>query len=228
LKVNILKYELKLVKKALLAEDPKLKKKHPGLVEPESDFEDDVIKETEKAINDLDVEKYRKKLEKDNEKAKASGGDAASTNGSSKGKKRKASSKKGGNDDDEDDEDEEASVAAGGEVKSKEQIEIEVKEYSKIKSTDKIKKRTKDLSQDKLEKKYEQLVEKVRAQKVLMIDKEEGKTTALGTSKINYIDPRISVAWCLKYEVPIDKIFNGTLREKFRWAIESVDEDWVS
>ena len=81
---------------------------------------------------------------------------------------------------------------------------------------------------DKLEKKYEQLVEKVRAQKVLMIDKEEGKTTALGTSKINYIDPRISVAWCLKYEVPIDKIFNGTLREKFRWAIESVDEDWVS
>ena len=29
-----------------------------------------------------------------------------------------------------------------------------------------------------------------------MVDKDEGKTTALSTSKINYIDPRISVAWC--------------------------------
>jgi DNA topoisomerase-1 len=26
-------------------------------------------------------------------------------------------------------------------------------------------------------------------------DKEEGKEIALGTSKLNYLDPRISVAW---------------------------------
>jgi len=28
-----------------------------------------------------------------------------------------------------------------------------------------------------------------------MTDKDENKATALGTSKINYLDPRISVAW---------------------------------
>ncbi len=28
------------------------------------------------------------------------------------------------------------------------------------------------------------------------------KTVALGTSKINYMDPRITVAWCKRNEVP--------------------------
>jgi DNA topoisomerase-1 len=47
----------------------------------------------------------------------------------------------------------------------------------------------------------------------------------LGTSKINYIDPRISAAWCEKYDVPLDKIFTKTLRDKFKWAM-TVDADW--
>ena len=38
------------------------------------------------------------------------------------------------------------------------------------------------------------------------VDKEENKTIALGTSKLNYLDPRISVAWCKKYDVPIEKV----------------------
>jgi DNA topoisomerase-1 len=33
--------------------------------------------------------------------------------------------------------------------------------------------------------------------------KEDLKTVALGTSKINYLDPRITVAWCKTHEVPI-------------------------
>lgn len=36
--------------------------------------------------------------------------------------------------------------------------------------------------------------------------KEDLKTVALGTSKINYLDPRISVAWCKRQEVPIEKV----------------------
>lgn len=36
--------------------------------------------------------------------------------------------------------------------------------------------------------------------------KEDLKTVALGTSKINYLDPRISVAWCKRHEVPIEKV----------------------
>ena len=47
--------------------------------------------------------------------------------------------------------------------------------------------------------------------------RDENKEVALGTSKINYMDPRISVAWCKRCEVPIDKVFAKTLRDKFNW-----------
>ena len=43
---------------------------------------------------------------------------------------------------------------------------------------------------------------------------------ALGTSKINYLDPRITVAWCKRHEVPIEKIFNKSLITKFHWAMD--------
>ncbi|XP_033754798.1 DNA topoisomerase I, mitochondrial-like isoform X2 [Pecten maximus] len=58
-------------------------------------------------------------------------------------------------------------------------------------------------------------------------DKDENKEIALGTSKLNYLDPRISIAWCKKWEVPIEKIYNKTQRDKFRWAIDMADEDFV-
>ena len=50
--------------------------------------------------------------------------------------------------------------------------------------------------------------------------KEDLKTVALGTSKINYLDPRITVAWCKRHEVPMEKIFNKSLLSKFHWAME--------
>jgi len=40
-------------------------------------------------------------------------------------------------------------------------------------------------------------------------------------------DPRITVAWAKKYEVPLEKLFSKTLREKFPWAEAEADEDWV-
>lgn len=39
-----------------------------------------------------------------------------------------------------------------------------------------------------------------------MQTKEDLKTVALGTSKINYLDPRITVAWCKRNEVAIEKV----------------------
>ncbi|XP_037659289.1 DNA topoisomerase I, mitochondrial isoform X2 [Choloepus didactylus] len=57
-------------------------------------------------------------------------------------------------------------------------------------------------------------------------DKEENKQVALGTSKLNYLDPRISVAWCRRFAVPIEKIYNKTQREKFAWAIDMAGEDF--
>ncbi|KAI8913708.1 hypothetical protein BC831DRAFT_490026 [Entophlyctis helioformis] len=82
------------------------------------------------------------------------------------------------------------------------------------------------LSLDRLEKKYQTLCERIQTQKMAMIDKDENKTTALSTSKINYIDPRISAAWCSQHGVPLEKMFNKTLREKFKWAMDA-DKDWV-
>nr|XP_003223976.2 PREDICTED: DNA topoisomerase I, mitochondrial [Anolis carolinensis] len=80
-----------------------------------------------------------------------------------------------------------------------------------------------------LEKK-KQRIEKIEEQLAKLdmqaTDKEENKQIALGTSKLNYLDPRISVAWCKRFDVPIEKIYNKTQREKFAWAIAMADEDF--
>lgn len=85
------------------------------------------------------------------------------------------------------------------------------------------KKRT--FTTDTLVKKFTQLGERIQAAKHQVIDKDENKTTALGTSKTNYIDPRITVAWCAGHEVPVERMFNKSLREKFKWAMD-VPKSW--
>ena len=76
------------------------------------------------------------------------------------------------------------------------------------------------------EKALQKLKEGLRKLEVQTIDKEENKDIALGTSKLNYLDPRISVAWCKKNEVPIEKIYSKTQRDKFRWAIDMATRDY--
>lgn len=48
---------------------------------------------------------------------------------------------------------------------------------------------------------------------------------ALGTSKVNYLDPRISVVWAKLGGIPIEKIYNKTQLRKFVWAMD-VDTSW--
>ncbi len=43
----------------------------------------------------------------------------------------------------------------------------------------------------------------------------------LNTSLKNYIDPRISVSWAAKTNLPINKIYSKTLAKKFDWALKS-------
>nr|XP_028591875.1 DNA topoisomerase I, mitochondrial isoform X2 [Podarcis muralis] len=80
---------------------------------------------------------------------------------------------------------------------------------------------------EKKQKHVEKLEEQLEKLVLQATDKEENKQIALGTSKLNYLDPRISVAWCKRFCVPIEKIFNKTQREKFAWAIDMADEDFV-
>ncbi|CAO4362803.1 unnamed protein product [Caenorhabditis nigoni] len=78
---------------------------------------------------------------------------------------------------------------------------------------------------EKAQKKYDQKKEQLKKLKIQRTDKDENKQIALGTSKLNYIDPRITVAWCKKYEVPLERVFTKTHREKFRWAIDMVNTE---
>jgi len=79
---------------------------------------------------------------------------------------------------------------------------------------------------EKKKKAVDRLKEQLVKLETQEIDKEENKTIALGTSKLNYLDPRISVAWCKKFDVPIEKVYNKTQREKFRWAIEMAGPEY--
>ena len=70
-----------------------------------------------------------------------------------------------------------------------------------------------------MDKKIKTLKERIHKKEIAMTDKEENKTVALGTSKINYMDPRITIAWCKKNDVDVAKCFTKTHREKFSWAM---------
>ncbi|KAF3860567.1 hypothetical protein F7725_000822, partial [Dissostichus mawsoni] len=72
----------------------------------------------------------------------------------------------------------------------------------------------------------ERIEEQLMKLQVQATDREENKQISLGTSKLNYLDPRISVAWCKKWDVPIEKIYNKTQREKFAWALDMAEKDY--
>lgn len=80
-------------------------------------------------------------------------------------------------------------------------------------------------SADQLDSRILTYAEQIRKIEVDIRNRDENKEVALGTSKINYMDPRISVAWCKRCDVPIDKVFAKTLRDKFNWAM-AVPPDW--
>jgi DNA topoisomerase-1 len=54
----------------------------------------------------------------------------------------------------------------------------------------------------------------------------EMKNLSLTTSKTNYIDPRITIAFLKYHDIPIEKVFSQALRDKFFWAMD-VDKQWT-
>ncbi|KAF2013319.1 hypothetical protein BU24DRAFT_424331 [Aaosphaeria arxii CBS 175.79] len=100
------------------------------------------------------------------------------------------------------------------------------KKFKKENKTGKVEAEGKGPTVEKLEANVEKLNQRIEVMKIQMEDKEGNKEVALGTSKINYIDPRLTVVFSKKFNVPIERFFSKTLREKFDWAIKSVDENW--
>lgn len=103
-------------------------------------------------------------------------------------------------------------------------VEEEYKRLKKERGTGKASLK-RDKPPEKVEEAIEKLTARIKAFKLQMADRDEGKEVALGTSKINYLDPRITTSWCQIHDVPIEKMFSKTLINKFPWAME-VDPDW--
>ncbi|XP_018123800.1 DNA topoisomerase I, mitochondrial isoform X3 [Xenopus laevis] len=107
------------------------------------------------------------------------------------------------------------------------QLKEAKKELKSAKADYKAKKNEKSKKElEKKKKQFARIEEQLMKLKLQATDKEENKQIALGTSKLNYLDPRISVAWCKKYGVPIEKIYNKTQRDKFAWAIDMTSEEF--
>ena len=90
-------------------------------------------------------------------------------------------------------------------------LQEEIKELEKLKKESK---NTKTL-ENKLQKKQSTLDSKNNL-----------KSIAISTSRTNYIDPRLVVAWCKKNNLDIKKIYTPVLQRKFKWAIDTTNEKW--
>ena len=72
---------------------------------------------------------------------------------------------------------------------------------------------------DKNSKTYKEKVKKLK-------EKEKSSHLALGTSKLNYIDPRITVAFLKKNKIEPSEYYNERELVKFKWAL-SIDKDFI-
>lgn len=96
---------------------------------------------------------------------------------------------------------------------------------------DKINKQIKELKHKKKEYQEKKKKDKVAAveakiKKLIMTRdiKTELKTLSLGTSRANYIDPRITVAFFKRLKLPIEKAFTSALMQKFTWAMDTPED----
>lgn len=105
-------------------------------------------------------------------------------------------------------------------------VEETEKKFNKENKTGKVEPEGRGPTVEKLENSLAKLEQRIETMSLQAQDKEDNKEVALGTSKINYIDPRLTVVFSKKFNVPIEKFFSKSLREKFEWAIKSVDENW--
>ena len=69
------------------------------------------------------------------------------------------------------------------------------------------------------------LNDKLKKIKIKYDLKKEMKNISLGTSKENYIDPRITMVFIKKYGISIEKVFSSALIKKFVWAQTYVEEN---
>merc|ERR1719195_136100 len=102
-----------------------------------------------------------------------------------------------------------------------EKIEELKKELKWAKGKGKPPKKWKNKSPEKVQAQLKKMESQLRKLKLNQKLKADHKEVSLSTSKINYMDPRITVAFCKKMQLPLEKVFNKSLLEKFPWACAS-------
>ncbi|KAL8655437.1 MAG: hypothetical protein Q9210_000872 [Variospora velana] len=195
-RIKGLKYQKWRVKQMMLDVDPKLRKKHTK--GPEFfELDEELDQDWIKEHQNYLVEEMRQKIEKKFAKDN---------------EKRKA--------------DGEAEMKHKELEERLEAADELAQKFKKENKSGKVEAEGKGPTVEKLEGMLDKLDQRIQNMSFQAEDKENNKEVALGTSKINYIDPRLTVVFSKKFNVPIEKFFSKTLREKFGWAVQSVDEDW--
>ena len=105
-----------------------------------------------------------------------------------------------------------------GKVKKGKKVETSKKTEEEDDGKDKLKKVFPD-NLEKTMKTIKNVEQKISKLEKKITSRDENKEIALNTSKLNYMDPRITVTWCKNNEVPIEKVFPKSVREKFPWAM---------
>lgn len=103
-----------------------------------------------------------------------------------------------------------------------------IKEYKKKKNLleeKKIEYKSKGKDTKKIKEQINKLESKIKLAKSKKELKMDLKNVSLSTSKVNYIDPRIIVAFCKKHNIDIKNVYTSALQDKFGWAME-VDENF--
>ena len=94
----------------------------------------------------------------------------------------------------------------------------------------KLRDRKKKISNSKQTKEKREKIKNIDAKlltlKLKKDTKSKMKNVSLGTSKTNYIDPRIIFSFIKKYNIPEEKLFNKQLITRFEWA-SKVGKDYV-
>ena len=88
-----------------------------------------------------------------------------------------------------------------------------------------LKKKKKKYQETKSNQKAKKIALKIKSLKLKKDTKIKMKNVSLGTSKNNYIDPRIIFAFIKKFDIPPEKLFTKVLLKRFDWA-NKVDKDY--
>jgi DNA topoisomerase I len=88
-----------------------------------------------------------------------------------------------------------------------------------------LKKKKTNYIKNKQNERVNKIEAKIKSLKLKKETKLKMKNVSLGTSKNNYIDPRIIFAFIIKFKIPTEKLFTKTLVKRFEWA-SKIDKNY--